>query len=231
MIPQVQGPRTLRRKRLADETADALRDMILVGELRPGVRYTQDGLAALMGVSTMPVREALLWLTHEGLVQASPNRSFRIVRITRDDIRDIYWVHSMLAGELAARAAARIDEEGLVDLRRLLEANLAATRRGDVAGMQATNWSFHRAINRAAESPKLALILRRTLSFIPHNFYSLLPDWRRLSEGGHRLLVASLERHNTAAAQSAAAQHVEEAGRLLIMHFSENGHWLQPQDA
>jgi DNA-binding GntR family transcriptional regulator len=223
-------PRPLRRKRLADDTADALRDMILVGELRPGERHTQDELAALMGVSTMPVREALLRLAHEGLVEASPNRSFRIARTTRDDVRDIYWIHSVVAGELAGRAAERIDAEGLGRLRLELEANLAAIRIEDDAEMEATNWSFHRVINLAAASPKLALVLRRTLTFIPQSFYSLLPEWRRLSEHGHRRLVDAMELHDAAAARSAAAQHVLDAGSLLIEHFSDTGHWLQPRD-
>lgn len=228
MIGAVPAPRVVRRKRLADETASVLREMILVGELRPGERYTQDELAGRLGVSTMPVREALLRLTHEGLVEGSPNRSFRVSRTTRDDIRDIYWMHAELAGELAARASERIDADELGVLRQWLEANLAATNGEDYTAMEATNWAFHRVINLAASSPKLTLLLRRTLTFIPQNFYSALPEWRGLSERGHRELFEAIARRDGDAARAAAAQHVAAAGSLLIKHFSDQGHWLQP---
>src|SRR4051794_30349776 len=101
--PRVPG-RPRRWKKLTDEATSDLRRMILVGELRPGQRATQDELATLLDVSTMPVREALLRLVNEGFIETSPNRYYRVAPITKDDINDIYWMHSMLAGELTARA-------------------------------------------------------------------------------------------------------------------------------
>ena len=58
----------------------------------------------MLGVSTMPVREALLKLAALGLVEASPNRSFRVVNSTKEDTRDSYWMQSVLVGELTRRA-------------------------------------------------------------------------------------------------------------------------------
>src|SRR5207244_1357424 len=109
--PATAASAPLRWRKLADEVVATLRRMILVGELPPGSRSSQDELARLLGVSTMPVREALLRLAAEGFVEASPNRSFTIVRTTQTDVRDIYWMHAMLAGELASRACARADIE------------------------------------------------------------------------------------------------------------------------
>jgi DNA-binding GntR family transcriptional regulator len=210
--------------------AETLRDMILVGELRPGQRVTQDELAATLGVSTMPVREGLLKLAHEGLVEASPNRSFRIVRNTREDIRDIYWMHAVLAGQLTAHACMRQDSEpSLVERLKAHEAALvAATAARDTAAMEAANWSFHRQINRAAGAPRLLLMLGSTLRLIPQHFYALVEGWAPVSRSGHEAIIAAFERQDPEAARSAAIKHVEEAGRLVIAHFSDTGYWKLP---
>jgi DNA-binding GntR family transcriptional regulator len=218
----------LQRRLLTEEVADTLRDMILVGELTPDRRFTQQELATLIGVSTMPVREALLKLSHEGLIRTSPNRSFRVVRTTREDIRDLYWVHATLAGELARRACEKSDDAFVKELRDVFDQNLEALRRADVEVMEEVNWAFHRMINQAAEAPKLLLLLRSTLRFIPQHFYALIPEWARVSERGHARIVKAFEEGDPNAAATAASEHVYQAGELLIKHFSETGYWTAP---
>ena len=91
-------------KSMTDQVSEKLRSMILSHELAPGTRVTQADLAEMLGVSTMPIREALLRLGAEGLITASASRSFEVTAVTGRGIRDVYWVHGVLAGELAARA-------------------------------------------------------------------------------------------------------------------------------
>jgi DNA-binding GntR family transcriptional regulator len=97
---------------MADKVTEQTRRLILSRELQPGQRIRQAELATMMGVSTMPIREALLRLVAEGMVIAESNRSFTIAMTTTPSgIRDIYWIHAELAGELAARAwDVRTDE-------------------------------------------------------------------------------------------------------------------------
>lgn len=225
-----QVGRRIHRRSLSDEVADTLRDMILVGELRPEQRVTQDELASNLGVSTMPVREALLKLAHEGLVEASPNRSFRIVRNTHEDIRDIYWMHAALAGELAARACRNQDQyPGLLDRLRTHQREMQeASTPGDTAGMEAANWNFHREINRAAGSSKLLQMLEATLRLIPQHFYARVEAWAPLSQAGHTALLAAFERGDPEGARTAAMNHVTEAGELIAGHFTDTGYWAQP---
>lgn len=222
--------RPLRRRSLSDEAADTLRDMILVGDLKPEQRPTQDELAASLGVSTMPVREALLKLVHEGLVEASPNRSFRIVRTTREDIQDVYWMHATLAGELAARACRRQPEDrGL--LVRLLEhqqALMEAIAANDIAAMESANWNFHREINLRAGAPRLLLMLKGTLRLIPQHFYALVKAWAPVAQTGHRAILAAFEASDPEGARQAAMNHVTEAGKLIIAQFSDTGYWTLP---
>jgi DNA-binding GntR family transcriptional regulator len=225
------APRSLRRRTLAVEVAENLRDMILTGELRAGARMTQDELARLLGVSTMPVREALLRLAAEGFVDVSPSRSFSVVPTTRDDVRDVFWMHATLAGELTRRACAKAGDELLAELRDAEERFLDAKRPGDAAGMDRANWEFHRAVNVAAGSPKLLRVLRSTLRFIPQGFYGLVPEWGGASEHGHEAILEAFASRDPEAAGEAAARHVEEAGEILIRFFTNSGYWTRPDAA
>jgi DNA-binding GntR family transcriptional regulator len=74
--------------------------MILSRQLTPGLRVTQTELADMLGVSTMPIREALLRLGSEGLIISSANRSFEVAHPTEKGIRDVYWIHGVLAANL-----------------------------------------------------------------------------------------------------------------------------------
>lgn len=220
--------RSLKRRTLAVEVADTLREMILTGELAPDSRATQDELARMLDVSTMPVREGLLRLAAEGFVRSEPNRSFTIVRTSREDVRDIFWMHAMLAGELTARACAHADGP-LVRVLRERAAECAQARgAGDTARMEAANWAFHEAINRAAAAPKLLVLLRATLRFIPSGFYALVREWGEASEAGHDAIVAAVEAGDAEAARAAAGQHVRAAGELLIEFFADKGYWTRP---
>jgi DNA-binding GntR family transcriptional regulator len=217
--------RPLTRQTLGSAVAERLRDMILMGELPPGRRTTQGELARALGVSTMPVREALLTLAAEGFVEFAPGRSFKVSVTSRDDIRDVYWMHAVVAGELTRRACASADDAFVERLREL--ACSCSTSDADAAA--AANWRFHEAINRRADAPKLLLVLRTTLRFIPHRFYALVPEWRPMSDEGHAAIVVAFCRRDVESAGRIAEEHVRQAGGLLIELFSGHGYWARPE--
>src|SRR5919202_296505 len=102
---------------LRERAAEAIRNGITTGEIRAGELYSVPTLAARLGVSATPVREAMLDLANEGLVEAVRNRGFRVVELTDADLDEILEVRVMLevpaAGRLAralpADAAAQLD--------------------------------------------------------------------------------------------------------------------------
>ncbi len=127
--------------------------MILSRQLPPGTRVTQAQLAEMLGVSTMPIREALLRLGAEGLITSSASRSFEIATVTGRGIRDVYWIHGVLAGELAARAWDHKSEELIGTLREEHKNYNAAHKAGDHAGLTDANRRFHRPAPTANVSP------------------------------------------------------------------------------
>src|SRR5438067_5731416 len=103
--------RTVKKTQLPEQVAAYVRDLITSGKARPGEFLRIEPIAEAMGTSQSPVREALLSLKGEGLVNLLPRRGFIVAPITPKDIRDLFWAQAYLAGELAARATGNITEE------------------------------------------------------------------------------------------------------------------------
>lgn len=223
---QTSRPRV---RSISDQVTDTVRRMILMGELRPNDQVTQDQLAAQLGVSTMPVREALLRLSHEGLIVGGRGRSFRVARTTREDISDIYWMHAALAGELTARAATRRTDADLVGLEEIHEEWKRAAAAGDEAGLEARNFEFHRLINHVADAPTLLRGMRNTLRMIPEHFYAMIPAYAEAATRQHERILDALRRGDAEEARAEAAKHVEESGAMLIDFFGEKGFWTAPE--
>lgn len=215
---------------MADQVVGSLREMILLGELAPGDQLTHEQLAQELGVSTMPVREALLRLSAEGLIETRRGRSYRIATTTRDDIVDIYWLQATIAGELTARACRRMPATDLDRLDGLQEEWRAAVADNDLDRLETINFDFHRVINLAAGAPKLVDMMRTTLRMIPRSFYSQHPEWVELATPRHQAIVDALHARDEHAANHEAAEHVREAGELMIHYFDERGYWRSPSD-
>jgi DNA-binding GntR family transcriptional regulator len=223
--------RALRANSLADQAAATLRRMILLGELAPGESMTQERLARVLEVSTMPVREALLRLAAEGLVETDRNRSFRVARSTSADVRDGFWLHSVLAGELTARACERADATLLRSLEVQQESFEDAVTIGKPQMMEAANWRFHRVINLAADARRLKVALKATLRFIPEGYYGVVESWPESSARSHADIIGAFLGHDPEAARKLAEEHVRKAGERLIAYFCSKGYWLDPLDS
>jgi DNA-binding GntR family transcriptional regulator len=154
-------------KSMADQVSETLRIMILSRQLTPGLRVTQTELAEMLGVSTMPIREALLRLGSEGLIISSANRSFEVANPTEKGIRDVYWIHGVLAGELAARAWDNKSDALITTLQQEHDAYATLFKPGDRGSLTEANRRFHTAINSVSAPPTIGVVLRNTLHYFP----------------------------------------------------------------
>src|ERR1700761_931449 len=128
----------LRRAQLSDEVARHLRAAIMSGVLRPGTFIRLDETAAKLGVSATPVREALLKLRGEGMVQLEPHRGHVVMPLSRQDVDDIFWVQATIAKELAATAAQNITDDDIAELEHLTDVLTTAVAGGDVEAIAST---------------------------------------------------------------------------------------------
>lgn len=158
---------------LREQALAIIRDAIIAGELAEDRIYSAAGLAKQLGMSLSPVREAMMSLVTEGTVEAVPNRGFRLVPITEDDLEEIIRIRVLLAvpavRELCEAAASATDDvesdetehfglgSALSGLREHAEATVAAAESGDVPEFYTRDRRFHEALlefglgRRAAE--------------------------------------------------------------------------------
>lgn len=213
MTAEVTELRPRRRANLADEVARHIRSAILAGRLRSGERIDQDAIAEELGVSRLPVREALISLDREGLVHTIPRKGSYVARIDRDDIADHYQIFGQVAGLAAARAVARLDEEGLAELIALHD------RMSEVESLdeqQALNHEFHRMINMAADSPRMTSVLALLSRSLPMPYADFPAEWLDEANRQHRDILDAFRRRDTLAAQRSMEQHITASARHAI---------------
>jgi DNA-binding GntR family transcriptional regulator len=194
---------------------EQLQDAILEGVLKPGERLRAEALAQRYGTSRTPVREALLQLEAQGLVEVEPNRGAVVRAFDRADLLDLYEVRALLEPAAAARAARRIDPDDIARLRANCD---AAQRAGDDADRQiALNEEFHRIIGDAAGSPRLAVAMR-AVAGIPRSFRSVFwhsEEQRAESLLCHRRLVTAFRTRDAALAEAVMRMHILGAVAFL----------------
>lgn len=206
-------------RQLSAEVTNLVREQIVSGQLRPGSFIRQEHIAEELGLSATPVREGLLALRGEGFVLLHPRRGFVVAPLEGRDIRDLFTAQALLAGEMAARAAHRLDDQMLDELGSMHCSLREAASAGEADRVEELNHAFHRVVNLAAEAPKLAWVLSRTVRFAPHHFFATVEGWPAASAQDHEAILSGLRTHDGEAARNAMCLHIENAGRLLAEHF------------
>ena len=195
------------------------------GALRPGTFIRLDETAAKLGVSVTPVREALLKLRGEGMVQLEPHRGHVVLPLSRQDVEDIFWLQATIAKELAATAAQRITDAEIDDLDHITDALATAVASDDIDAIAATEFAFHRAFNHATGRIKLAWFLLHVARYMPLTVYAADPEWGAVAVQNHRELIAALRRRDTAAVVEHTHRQFTDGARRLTERLDSSGIW------
>ena len=195
------------------------------GALRPGTFIRLDETAAKLGVSVTPVREALLKLRGEGMVQLEPHRGHVVLPLSRQDVEDIFWLQATIAKELAATAAQRITDAEIDDLDHITDALATAVASDDIDAIAATEFAFHRAFNHATGRIKLAWFLLHVARYMPLTVYAADPEWGAVAVQNHRELIAALRRRDTAAVVEHTHWQFTDGARRLTERRDSSGIW------
>ncbi|MEV8047259.1 GntR family transcriptional regulator [Streptomyces griseoluteus] len=221
--------RDSKRQQLSEEVASYVREMIISGQVRPGDFLRMEPIAEAVGVSNTPVREGLLSLSGEGFIELVPRRGFVVTPFTRQDVRDLFWVQAQLGGELAARAANEITTEQLDGLEAIARQQENAIEEGDEDGMIEFGHAFHRQINLAADSPRLALLLRSVVKHLPNRFYLSIEGRAAATREEHPLILEALRRRSARMARSLMEQHILDSADHLIETLEKRGLWKEDE--
>ncbi|MFC1437493.1 GntR family transcriptional regulator [Streptacidiphilus sp. N1-10] len=138
-LPTLGGARPSYRERVAD----ALRAALVAGELRPGQVHSAPTLAARFGVSATPVREALLDLVKEGLLEPVPNKGFRVTEVTGRQLDEYTQIRALIEIPTTVGLAASADPAALEALRPVALEIVTAAAAGDLIGYIEADRRFH----------------------------------------------------------------------------------------
>lgn len=147
------------RLSLREQVASALRSAIVAGEMRPGERYSAPDLAARFGVSATPVREAMLDLAKQGLIDVVRNKGFQVTDISDDDLEHITQIRELLEPPMAAEAVAAIDDVELAALRGLAQQIVDAAADADLIRYLGADREFHTRLLGATGNLRLVRIV------------------------------------------------------------------------
>jgi len=223
MIDDAGGPAVDPNQRLSPQVARLIREMIVSGEAPGNTALRTEHLADRFGVSATPVREALMSLSGEGLVELRPGRGFRVVEMSRQDFIDIYDTQAHLSGELAARATLRLTDEDIAQLHAMQDAIVAAVERGDAAAAERIEWELHALVNRLAQAEKLRWLLRLTVQYAPFRAWFAVPGWSAAAPQDHLPILRGMGLRNPRTARDAMTAHIRNVGDLLADHLTARG--------
>ncbi|MGW8482475.1 GntR family transcriptional regulator [Microbacterium sp. NPDC055903] len=206
--------RTVSDQNIAAQVTDELRAAIHSGELPPGERLVERKLAAQLGVSHIPVREALTRLTEERLVVREPRRGARVAELTASDLEEISSLRVVLEQFMAVRVQERWSEESAARLGAVVAA-MADAAPGDIAEVLRQDRLFHETLAELAEHrflDELSTRLRgRIAGFLHAANATLDPAEQQEHVRSHQQILDAIASGDPERAKDVIAEHVATA--------------------
>ncbi len=191
-----RGPRPLRPNSLREQIREKLRHRLQHGEIGPDDRLVDVEIANRLGVSRVPVREALLQLVHEGYLVGT-TRGFVLPKLSSQDIRDIFAVRRLLEPRAAANAARHLTDDDTETLRAALGRACRAHATHDVDELSLANMQFRQTWLKAEPNWRLAATIARFADQVQTVRLRTLPDRATqdiVIDGLKRLIDAFVQR-------------------------------------
>lgn len=206
---------------LRDQVSRALRAAIVSGELEPGQVYSAPALGSRFGVSATPVREAMLDLVRENLVETVPNKGYRVTEMDERDLDQVTELRMLVEPPLTARVVPDIPAEDFPSLRALAQRIVDGAASGDLVAYTEADRQFHLTLLGYAGNQRVNALISELRG------HTRLYGLATLSERGE--LEAVAQEHHTIldAIEARDATRVEA---LMREHISQTrGRWAHPE--
>ncbi len=194
---------------------DRLRSEILLGRIAAGARLQHDDVAKRLGVSRMPVREALRILQSEGLVELRPHRGAVVVDLRVEDIEEIFGIREQLEPLATRLGVARIDEAGVARLRQL---DQEMSRTQDLRSWFPLNREFHNVLYQASRWRRLCGLIESQRNAVEPYLRAAPAPMGRISVANeeHRQILCWVEERDGERVADFMAQHLRSTKQRLI---------------
>lgn len=202
---------------------EALCDSILAGHFVPGVSVTLRGIAKQLGVSSMPVREAIRRLVAEHALQVLSNRRVCVTAMTQTRLQELYHARLSLEPELALRAMPNIGKGDIKNLKHIDDELNLSLRSGNVDAYIRCNRRFHFGIYERAESPVLCPLVRSLwLQFAPFTRIVFGRIGTEIIQDFHADALLALQANDKQAFRNAIESDIREGMDLLEKHLQRD---------
>lgn len=205
----------LQRDSLQQQIYDRLCDGLVTGAFLPGQMISSRGMAQELGVSAMPVREALTRLTAEGALELTSSRTLRVRKLTPRDFDEVTALRVVNEGIAAERAALQVSDEDILRVRKLHDELTAAARGKETDRYLAANSAFHSGIYSAAKWSLLMDIIKRLWLTVGPSIRVSVPDYQHMATSMtyHDAALGALEARDPVALRAAIVDDIETAAK------------------
>jgi DNA-binding GntR family transcriptional regulator len=204
----------LKRRGMAEDVAARIREAILSGEIAPGMRINEVEMAASLSVSRGPVRDAIILLRQEGLLQGDWHRGSRVTVFTNADLEEIYSLRYAIEVLAVKRLTANRSERDLEIIKARTEAIDQAVEIGDPQQMLQADIEFHDAIYTCARHARLEQVwlgLRSQIALLLLNRQRGNDEYRSLISAEHWEMYRVIKDRDTAKAEQLVQDHIQSA--------------------
>lgn len=195
------------------KVCNILRKAILQGDFEPGERLVQEELANLLGVSRMPVREALRKLEGEGLIKLVPHRGAIVKSLTVEDVEEIYALRSNLEKIAIGKSIGKMKPEDINKLERLVSEMKKAS---DAQEFVETNIEFHRMLMKYCTWNRLLSVIETLWNGFPQQTPHMLKGQMELSNKEHDAILQAVKEKDAYKAAELVSDHITRTGEALI---------------
>jgi DNA-binding GntR family transcriptional regulator len=222
-LPSV--PADLRRRGgLPDDVAAYIRRLVLTGVLKPGQKIDQEAVCEALDVSRSPIREAIVILGQEGLLDVTPRRGASVALLTPSDIVDHYELFGVVSGRAAAMAAETLKDDQLDELAGIQTAFRLAPGNTSAADLSKLNERFHRIINACAPR-RTRWLLRLLERSVPADYYEFADGWNAQAIGHHQTILDAITARQPELARRTMEHHLHESGVAAADALRAQGFW------
>ena len=199
-----------------DYVVEAIRSAILVGDLLPGTRVTEQQVRDLLKVSSSPVREAFHQLEAEGLLSRNPHVGTKVTEMDIGDARELYFIQSLLQGTAVQISTKNLREEDILQAERLnAEMRKMSQGKTDVKGLRVVNYKLHMILCGVNVYPWLTRLISALWVRFPTQSLWLKPNRPKMSFQQHEKIIRAIKKRDEILAGSLMRKHLESSRKAL----------------
>ena len=195
-------------------------NMVLTGKLRSGDRLDRNEIAHELGLSRVPVQEAVVQLEHDGILSTRYHRGAYVERFDESTVREHHELYGVLSGLASGRAAVAADPVVIAEL----DAEVAQMRSGrDARQFDTHARRFRACVNGEYAGPRLLAAIGSSQTFIPNSFWQTYAQHRDELLPSYEAELAAIRGRNAEGARAACAQRSEIMAGILLAELIRRG--------